>query len=208
MNQNLAKSLYVAGVTTFCTFLVCWAVLAHQSGSRSVRAADTADGEFARKAAQDSMAQVTLAELAEEKASNENVKKFAKRMVEENTRTNDQLKEAALKSNIPLPTNLDPKDQGTYDSLSRLAGKDFDKAYAQEMLKDHQQNLTDFRNEASSGRKSAIKTFAAQSLPVIQQHLKLARQLELSVSRTAATSRKSSAARRSAQNRLRSNASR
>ena len=209
MNQNLGKGLYVAGVTTFCTFLACWAVLAHQSGSRSIRQADTADGAFATKAAEDGMAQVTLAELAEEKASNETVKKFAKRMVEENTRTNDRLKEAALKANVPLPTNLDPKDQRTYDSLSRLTGRDFDKAYAREMVKDHQQGVSEFRAEANSARKSPIKTFAAQTLPVVQQHLKMARQMEQSVSNTAATSRKPPAQRSStAQNRLRSNASR
>jgi len=33
MNQSLAKVLYVAGVTTFCTFLGCWAVLAHQENT-------------------------------------------------------------------------------------------------------------------------------------------------------------------------------
>jgi putative membrane protein len=199
LNQNLAKGLYVAGVTTFCTFLTCWAVLAHQSGSRSIRQADTADGAFARKAAEDSMAQVTLAELAQEKASSDSVKKFAKRMVEEHTRANDQLKEVALKANIPLPTTLDSKDQGTCDSLSRLSGKDFDKAYAQEMVKDHQQDVAEFRTEANGGRKSPIKAFAVQNLPVVQQHLKMARQMEQNVSNNVSTSRKPNAGRSSAQ---------
>ena len=52
MNQTLAKGLYVAGVTTFCTFLGCWAVLAHQAGTQSSRKMTVADEEFAKKAAQ------------------------------------------------------------------------------------------------------------------------------------------------------------
>jgi predicted outer membrane protein len=201
LNQNLAKGLYVAGVTTFCTFLACWAVLAHQEGSHTTKPANSIDGEFARKAAQDGMAQVTLAQLAEEKAANTTVKRFAKRMVEENTRATDQLKDAALKANIPLPTNLDPKDQATYDALAKLSGADFDKAYAKEMVKDHQQDVTEFRDEANSGRKSAIKTFAMHNLPVRQQHLKMALQMEQTVSNTAVSRSRPNPSRSSAQRR-------
>src|SRR5256886_11471135 len=123
MNQTLAKMLYVAGVTTFCTFLGCWAVLAHQASAQSSRKMAMADEEFAKKAAQGGMAEVKLGQLAKEKASNETVKNFAQLMVEDHTKANDNLKEVASKENITLPNDLDPKDQATYESLSKLSGE-------------------------------------------------------------------------------------
>lgn len=187
MNQNVAKALYVAGVTTFCTFLACWAVLAHQESSNGAHGVSKADEEFVKKAAQGGMAEVKLGELAEQKAANESVKKFAQRMVQDHTKANDELKDAAQKANVALPTDLDAKDEAKYQSLSQLSGEAFDKAYAKEMVKDHQEDVSEFKKESSSGQKLAIKTFAAQTLPTLQEHLKQARQIEQSVSANAVT---------------------
>lgn len=180
MNHTLAKILYVAGVTTFCTFLACWAVLAHQENTQGTPRHTTrvADDEFAKKAAQGGMAEVKLGQLAEEKGQKPEVKKFGKRMVEDHTKANDKLKEAAMKDNINLPTDLDSKDEAEYDSLSKLSGAEFDKAYAKHMVKDHEQDIAEFRREANTGQKDSVKKFAAETLPTLQSHLREARQME------------------------------
>lgn len=179
MNYTLAKILYVAGVTTFCTFLACWAVLAHQENTQSPSSQGRmADEEFAKKAAQGNMAEVKLGQLAEEKGQSPEVKKFGKRMVEDHTKANDNLKEAAMKENINLPTDLDPKDEAEYDALSKLSGPEFDKAYAKHMVKDHEQDVAEFRREANSAQKESIKRFAVETLPTLQSHLREARQME------------------------------
>jgi putative membrane protein len=190
MNQTLAKILYVAGVTTFCTFLTCWAVLAHQENTQtSSRQTRMADESFAKKAAQGSMAEVKLGQLAEEKAQSEEVKKFGRRMVEDHTKANDNLKEAAMKENIQLPTDLDPKDEAEYERLSKLSGPQFDKAYSRMMVKDHEQDIAEFRHESTSGQKAEIKHFASETLPTLESHLKEARQMEQSAIREGGTSR-------------------
>jgi putative membrane protein len=180
MNQTPAKILYVAGVTTFCTFLACWAVLAHQENTQQgmSRQTRTADEGFAKKAAQANMAEVKLGQLAEEKAQIQEVKKFASGMVEDHTRTFGKLKEEAMRANINLPTDLDPKDEAKYESLSKLSEPEFDKAYAKEMVKDHQQDVAEFRREANSGKKDPIKKYAVETLPVLQSYLNQAREME------------------------------
>ena len=181
MNQTLAKILYVAGVTTFCTFLACWAVLAHQENTQSTTRqtqSRMADEEFAKRAAQGGMAEVKLGQLAEEKAQSEEVKKFGKRMVEDHTKANDKLKEVAMKENINLPTDLDPKDDSKYESLSKLSGPEFDKAYAKEMIKDHEKDIAEFRRQATNGQKPDLKRFASETLPTLQSHLRQAREME------------------------------
>ena len=190
MNQTLLKIAYVAGVTSFCTFLTCWAVLAHQANTQPTpRQSRMADEEFAKKAAQGSMAEVKLGQLAEEKAQSEEVKKFGRRMVEDHTKATDNLKEAAMKENVQLPTDLDPKDEAEYERLSKLSGPQFDRAYSSMMVKDHEQDVVEFRHESTSGQKADIKHFAAETLPTLQSHLKEARQMEQAAVREGGASR-------------------
>src|SRR5258707_12851885 len=97
MNQSLAKVLYVAGVTTFCTFLGCWAVLAHQenrpaSARQSTQRAHYSDEVFVRDAAEGSMAQVKLGQLGEEKGQGPEVKNFAKKMAEDHSKELGEVK--------------------------------------------------------------------------------------------------------------------
>jgi putative membrane protein len=181
LNSPLAKVLYVAGVTTFCTFLGCWAVLAHQETSQGAQKPAISDEEFAKKASQGGLAEVKLGQLAEQNGTNSAVKQFGQRMVQDHMKANDQLKRAAARENISLPGDLDPKDQAVYDALAKLSGAAFDQAYARDMIRDHQQDIADFNSEANRGRKSAIKDFAEQTLPTLQDHLKQAREMRQTV---------------------------
>jgi len=181
IDSPLAKVLYVAGVTTFCTFLGCWAVLAHQETSQDPRKLAISDADFAKKAAQGGLAEVKLGHLAEQNGANDAVRQFGQRMVQDHIKANDQLKQAAAKENISLPGDLDPKDQAVYDALAGLSGAAFDKVYARDMIRDHQQDVAEFNSEANSGRKSAIKDFAEQTLPTLQDHLRQAREMRQTV---------------------------
>lgn len=189
MNQTLAKVLYVAGVTTFCTFLGCWAVLAHQASTPARQAAQTAHGNapysdenFVRLAAEGSMAEVKLGQLAEEKAQSEEVKKFAKHMVEDHTKTTNELRELGAREGINLPTNVSRKDAQTYERLQKLSGAEFDKMYAQDMVKDHESDIAEFKRGVSTAQKPALKEFAQQTLPTLESHLQEAKQMMAHVS--------------------------
>jgi len=176
----VGKLLYTAVVTTFCIFLAGWALLAHQGASQSAKKSGS-DEQFAKKAAQGGMAEVKMGELAQEKWNNDAVKKFGQRMAQDHTKAGDELKQAAMKENITLPADLDAKDQATYDGLSKLSGPAFDRAYARDMVKDHQQDVAEFKREASSGKNASIKSFAEQTLPTLEDHLKEAREMMQSI---------------------------
>ena len=115
LNSPLMKVAYVAGVTTFCTFLGCWAVLAHQENAQKPAHAAVSDTQFAKKAAQGGMADVKLGLLAQEKGTSDAVKKFGQRMVEDHTKAGDELKRAVAQENITLPDDISAKDKATYD---------------------------------------------------------------------------------------------
>jgi putative membrane protein len=188
MNQTLAKVLYVAGVTTFCTFLGCWAVLAHQEQTPQATSRASArhnpamsDENFVRNAAEGSMAEVKMGQLAEEKAQAPEVKNFAKRMVEEHSKALEEIKQLGSQEGINMPTDISHKDAVVYDRLSQLSGPEFDRAYSQEMVKDHQKDIAEFKHGENSAQKPAVKQFAQKTLGTLQSHLELAQHMQAHV---------------------------
>lgn len=188
MNQTMAKVLYVAGVTTFCTFLGCWAVLAHQETAPSQKEARHAgaantDENFIRSAGEANIAEVKMGELAEEKAQAPEVKNLAKRLVEDHTKAQEELKQIAQKEGINLPTDWNRRDALTHERLSKLSGPQFDKEYTQEMVKDHQKDISDFKRAETTVKNPASKEYAEKELPTLQTHLELAQHAQSHVSR-------------------------
>ena len=149
----------------------------HTSQS-STQAMSSADSHFVKEAAQGGLAEVELGELASQKATNPQVKQFAERMVKDHTKANNELKEIAQSKGVKLPESLNAKDQMTKKKLSALSGQQFDKAYMSDMVKDHTKDVTDFEKESSSAQDPAVKHFATQTLPTLQDHLKEAKNLE------------------------------
>jgi putative membrane protein len=133
------------------------------------------DISFAHKAAQGGAAEVKLGRLAEEKGSSEAVKQFGKEMVTDHSKANETLKAVAAKEGITLPAGLSVADRLTYARLSKLSGADFDRAYADDMVKDHEADISDFQKESDGGKNEAIQNFATQTLPTLQHHLQNAR---------------------------------
>ena len=134
------------------------------------------DAKFMKEAAHGGLAEVELGNLAKDKASNDQVKQFASRMVDDHSKANDELKTLAGNKNVQLPTTLDAKDQALKDRLSKLSGQEFDRAYMQAMVKDHRTDVNEFRKASTSAKDPDVKAFAAKTLPTLEEHLKLAQQ--------------------------------
>jgi putative membrane protein len=133
------------------------------------------DRTFIKKAAQGGMAEVQLGKLATEKGSSEDVKKFGQRMVDDHSKANDQLKQLAASKGVDVPTSLNSKDEATKDRLSKLSGSAFDRAYMQDMVKDHTQDVSEFKKASQTAKDPDVKSWAAQTLPTLENHLKTAK---------------------------------
>jgi len=150
------------------------------------------DQKFVVDAAKGGMAEVELGKLAEDKGSNDQVKSFGKRMVDDHGKANDELQKLAKNKSITLPTDLDQKDKAAKDRLSKLSGPAFDRAYMAAMLQDHKKDVSEFKHESTSGHDPDVKAFASKTLPTLEEHLKLAQDAEkvVGTSGTAKSSKK------------------
>jgi putative membrane protein len=130
-----------------------------------------ADTTFAAKAAVGGMAEVALGKMAAGKGTDSKVRDFGKMMVTDHGKANAELMGIAKSKNIVLPAGLDAEHQAKSDSLSKLSGKDFDVAYVNAMIDGHKKTLALMQSEASNGKDTELKAFAAKTAPVVQMHL-------------------------------------
>jgi len=166
----------------FSVALFSFALFSGGSAFAQSTGSEAPDATFVRKAASGGIAEVKLGQLAQEKGSSSAVKEFGKRMENDHSKAGDRLKNVASKNNIAVPEEMDKKDQATYDHLSKLSETEFDRVYAQHMVTDHEEDIEEFKNEASSGKNPDVKSFASKTLPTLQDHLRQAREMEKSVS--------------------------
>lgn len=143
------------------------------------------DKKFAKEAAIGGLTEVELGKLAQQKASSDAVKQFGQKMVDDHTKANDELKQAVSKEGLQLPDAPDKKHQSRIDKLGKLSGAEFDKAYIKDQLKDHQEDVRKFQAEAQNGTDPGIKEFASKTVPILEQHLQMVKDLHKSNGATA-----------------------
>jgi len=139
------------------------------------------DTVFMAKAAIGGMAEVELANLALANSTNSNIKDFANMMVADHSKANAELDSIAKTKNFVLPKKLDTEHQAKRDSLNKLTGANFDRAYAASMVEGHQKMLNLMQTEASTGLDTKLKDFAAKTAPVVQMHLEHAKTLQVNI---------------------------
>ena len=133
--------------------------------------------KFASTAAAGGMTEVELGRLAVQKGADPAVKEFGQRMIADHTRANAELKTVASQKNIQLPADLTSEQKKTRDKLASLSGAEFDKQYMKDMVKDHEEDVEEFKTQAEKGTDPEVKSFAAKTLPTLQSHLQMAQEV-------------------------------
>ncbi len=139
------------------------------------------DREFVNKAATGNLAEIELGRVAAQRAARPSVRSFGERMVTDHGRSNAELTSLARSKGIEVPTALEPSQQAMRDRLSSLSGNDFDRDYMSEMVRDHTEDIALFERAAQSSTDPDLKAWAAQSLPMLREHLALTRQVNSEV---------------------------
>jgi putative membrane protein len=138
---------------------------------------EKAGQEFAMKASAAGMAEVNLSKLAMKKTQNAAVREFAQRMIADQTKVNSQLLEVANRQQIPLAKTMDEQHQKLFKELLQKNSAEFDHAYLDGMVKDHEQVIKLFEDEAKNGKNNTLKKLADKSLPTLKKHLEQAQNL-------------------------------
>ena len=136
--------------------------------------------KFMLKAAKSDETEISLSKLALERSSDPQIKQFAQTMVTDHTKSTSLLKPIAARHNVSVPANPGPANDAKYKMLEKRSGKDFDKAYIQAMVADHQNLLQAFQSESGKVQDPELKKFVATVEPIVTHHLQMAKQISQS----------------------------
>src|SRR5262249_14789558 len=145
-------------------------------------------------------------QMALRQSSSNQVKEYAQRLINDHNLANRKLEQMAKEYGISeaTPTSptspayrsdqertsmnktgIDPKTnqpapgpRAATDPLANLTGKDFDHAFGQQMVRDHEKAITDFEAARRMAMNADLKAFLDTTLPTLQEHLKQARELK------------------------------
>jgi putative membrane protein len=136
---------------------------------------NTQDKLFAQLLSAGGLAEVVFGKIADRKAESSSVKEFARRMVQDHSKANEQLEALAKQANIPLSGELGPDEKAMHEELDRAPGRGFDLAYMQGQLVGHQKAVILLQYEIGQGQDGELQRFAAEALPIVIGHLEMAR---------------------------------
>lgn len=160
--------------TAIWTALAALALAVSGATAATKTSLNATDQRFLEKAIQANMSEVQLAHLALKKSSNDMVKKFAQHMINDHSRANGKFVRTAGRKHVVPPKSVGAENLKTYNRLNDLSGDSFDCSYMQHMVKDHMMDVADFQDAVRKVKDPDLLALAKETLPVLQQHLKMA----------------------------------
>lgn len=142
---------------------------------------DEASSTFLVKAADGGMTEVRLGELAQQKATNKQVKEYGTMLIHDHSAANDKVKALAAQRNVTLPDAPGNEHQESIDKLAKRTGKDFDKAFMDAMTSDHEKDISMFKDASNKVNDADVKSFVDNTLPTLQMHLDSAKAIRKSL---------------------------
>jgi putative membrane protein len=135
------------------------------------------DESFFKQAAEGGIAEVQAGKLAQSKGNSQAVKDFGAMMVKDHSAANEKLKRIAATENVDLPTQPSAAQMASLTKLEALSGNAFDQAYIKDQVRAHQRTVALFKKEIQSGMDQQAKSFASETLPTVESHLRKIRQI-------------------------------
>lgn len=130
------------------------------------------DTQFVNKAAVAGLSEVEQSKLALERSANPKIKSYADMMVSDHGSAHRKLEKLAQEKGWTLPAALTSEEQAKVDTLAQAQGEAFDRQYVMNMKGDHDAAVALFRDAAKNSDEAALRGFATDTLPTLEQHRK------------------------------------
>ena len=166
------KLSFVPATLALAAVTLCAHAFAAPADKTQASTAHT-DTEFLKKASQGNFNEIDLAQLVLKKATDDDVKAFAQKMIDDHTKLSESMKPFAMEAGLEPPTHADAAALASKAKLELLSGKAFDKAYIKDMVEDHHKDLQEFIAEKNATGYPAFKTAVEKGEEVIKGHMEM-----------------------------------
>lgn len=175
-------SLGCAAAVVLATLVATGQAADTQQRQASGGDAQKPDAKFLKCAAEDNLFEVQMGRLVAERAKQENVKNFARKMAQEHEEANQKIKEHAQRNNMKAPEQINEWQKAKMDHLAKLQGDELERAYMFHQVGAHHVALLEHHFIKNHGTDNSIKQLASGMIPDLERHLKEAQQIAQSMS--------------------------
>jgi putative membrane protein len=134
--------------------------------------------DFVTEAVNSGQFEIQSSQLAQERGDQMS-KTYAAKMIEDHQKLDSQLKDLVQSKQIKvtIPAGVSASQQSSLDKLKTLQGADFDRRYRDDQYSAHKDAVNLFERYAKGGENADLKTWAEQTTPQLQRHMKMAEDL-------------------------------
>lgn len=136
------------------------------------------DQKFLDYAAEDNQAEIQLCLSAEKRAHDPALKAFARLMVNDHVAIESRLAALGDELRAGMPDGIGKEGEQTRAKLAPLQGEAFERQFMQAQIKDHSDDIEKFSQELEDTQNARIRQFATETVPILKQHLALARAVQ------------------------------
>jgi putative membrane protein len=134
------------------------------------------DRAFLVAAHQSNLTEIQAGKAALDKATSDVVRQHGQLFIRDHTRLDADLKAAASKLGVDLPSQPNAKQRATLASVGAKSGSAFDSAWLTSQLAGHREAKAAGAKELASGSDAQVKALAKAAAPVVQMHLDMLEQ--------------------------------
>jgi len=162
--------------------ILAFAGFVTSAGARSESKAMNTAEHFAQELKSSGQFEIESSQLALRTSSNDEIKKFAQKMIDDHTAADQKLTETLKQANLPGPKyGMDQDSRGLVKQLVVFQGAAFDRAYVRDQIQGHEKAVELLAAYSKSGDNDALKQLASTLLPTIKEHLQMAEGLRSNV---------------------------
>ncbi|MBB6612786.1 DUF4142 domain-containing protein [Pontibacter sp. Tf4] len=136
------------------------------------------DATFMSTAASSNAFEVQAGNIAQQRATDQKVKDYAKMMVEHHTQASQEMNTVASQMSLTLTQALHPMHQEMLDELNNYTGNDFDEKYMDIMERAHKMDIAMFEAKSQNAQNPSVKAFATKTVPTLRNHQQMADDIE------------------------------
>ncbi len=170
IHNRQTKAIRIAMAASAVTVLVAGGAVAAPKGQPPAK-----DQHFMTEAIEGDMSEVSMGRLAQQKGQSDQVKQFGQALQQDHSEHLQKAQQLASQNGMKMPSEPSKKQKAIYSRLEGMSGGRFDQAFAQAMVRDHQEDIKKYQKQAAAN--SPLSDFAQQTVPVLQKHLDMAKSL-------------------------------
>jgi len=151
----------------------CAAMIMAAAGVSSSAAYADTPRHFLTNAIKGDNSEIMLGRMAAIRGDSQSIREFGKTLVDDHRAARTQAEGVAQQLGVPIPRGSLAKAMNERDRLSGLRSGQFDREFARYMMRDHQKDLAEFRQEAAA-HQGMVSRLAREQIPTLQKHLDMA----------------------------------